>query len=275
MSTSNAFFAHFLRRFFAPFLAANLLLASSLVNPLHAQEGNADLAANTPDGMVLIAAGPFLMGTSAQDRGGPNAVRENSDSNPQHSVDVAAFYIDKTEVTNAQYKRYCDATKYPAPPHWKNGDFPDGEGNVPVTFINWWEASSYAAWAGKRLPTEAEWEKAARGADGRAFPWGAQWDASKVVWGEKKPQAVGSKPEGASPYGVLDMAGNVYEWVADWYQAYPGATRTFPEYGTIYKVARGGGFMGFEFVAHTYYRSVARPQARSEWIGFRCVKSAK
>jgi formylglycine-generating enzyme required for sulfatase activity len=225
--------------------------------------------------MVLVPAGIFVMGTSAGDRGGDNVPRQNADAQPQHTVVVSAFAIDKTEVTNAEYKRYCEATGYPAPPHWVKGNYTEGDANMPVTHVNWWEASAYADWVGKRLPTEAEWEKAARGTDGRTYPWGDEWELSRVVFGQTKPQPVGSKPSGASPYGALDMAGNVLEWVSDWYMAYPEAPRTFPEYGTTYKVARGGGFSGFNSITRTYYRSVARPSTRSEWIGFRCVKDVK
>lgn len=230
---------------------------------------------NAPDGMALVPAGSFVMGTNAGDPGGPNKPRAYADAQPEHSVEVPAFYIDKTEVTNRAYKQFCEATGYPVPPHWKNNTYPDGTANVPVTRVNWWEAGAYAAWAGKRLPTEAEWEKAARGTDRRTFPWGDAWDGGRAVFGTRDPQDVGSKPEGASPCGALDMAGNVYEWVNDWYKGYPGAPHQFAEYGTTFKVTRGGGFSGFEFICRTYYRSVARPASRSEWIGFRCAKDAK
>lgn len=231
--------------------------------------------APAPEGMVLVPAGEFLMGSNQQDKeGADHTIREYSDAYPEHKVNVPAFYMDKTEVTNAQYKKYCDATGYPPPPHWKNGTYAAGADQIPVYNVNWWEAAAYARWAGKRLPSEAEWEKAARGTDGRRYPWGNEWEPARAVWGEKGPLSVGSRPTGASPYGVLDMAGNVMEWVQDWYEAYPGAKEHFLDYGTTYKVVRGGGYMGFEFIAMTYYRCVARPQSRSEWIGFRCAKSA-
>ncbi|HVF09161.1 MAG TPA: SUMF1/EgtB/PvdO family nonheme iron enzyme [Abditibacteriaceae bacterium] len=249
------------------------LLSGAVLHPIRAQE--AAPAPKAPEGMVLVPAGVFVMGTSSGDRSGENVARENADAQPQRTVTLPAFAIDKTEVTNAEYKRYCAATGYPPPPHWPGGSYPDGEANVPVTFLNWWEASAYAAWVGKRLPTEAEWEKAARGTDGRRYPWGEEWELPRVVWNQSKPQPVGSKPEGASPYGALDMAGNVYEWTADWYAAYPEAPRTFPEYGTTYKVVRGGGFSGYNSIARTFYRSVARASTRSEWIGFRCVTDIK
>jgi iron(II)-dependent oxidoreductase len=236
------------------------------------------LAKNAPEGMVYVPAGEFTMGSSRGDMHGTHDIRLFSDAQPEHKANVSAFYIDKTEVTNAQYKKFCDAAGYPAPPHWKNGSYPQGEADVAVTRVNWWEASAYAAWAGKRLPTEAEWEKTARGTDARQFPWGNAWDAERVITRQPKPQVVGQKPAGASPYGALDLTGNVFEWVDNWYLPYPGSTQQLPEFGKQYKVLRGGGFdalPGFPAVYNTAYRSVSRPQTRSEWIGFRCAKDAK
>jgi formylglycine-generating enzyme required for sulfatase activity len=228
-------------------------------------------APTIPENMVLVPAGEFTMGTNQGEGTGPNTPRMNNDAQPEHKVTLPAFYIDKTEVTNAQYKAYCDATGYPAPPNWTNGAFASGEEEFAVTHINWWEAAAYAAWAGKRLPTEAEWEKAARGTDKRTFPWGNDWDVNRVIWNRNRSFKVGTKPDGASPYGALDMAGNVYEWTASWYDAYPNAPHKFAEYGTQMKVIRGGGFYGSEFLARTHYRSVAFPSTRSDWIGFRCA----
>lgn len=258
-------------------LFGTLILGSSIAQ---AQD---EASKNAPEGMVLVPAGDFNMGTSRGDMHGTHDIRLFSDAQPEHKVNVPAFYIDKTEVTNAQYKKYCDATGYPAPPHWKGGQIAAGEENVPITRIDWWEAKAYAKWAGKRLPTEAEWEKAARGTDGRTFPWpdgpqGPVFDKEKIITGESKPQPVGQKPEGASPYGAVDMAGNVFEWVADWYDAYPNAPQKLPEFGKQYKVVRGGGFdalPGFPLIYNSVYRTVAKPQTRSEWIGFRCAKSVQ
>lgn len=228
--------------------------------------------APVPDGMVLVTAGEFTIGTNESEGIGPNTPRSNNDARPQHRVTLPTFYIDKTEVTNAQYKKYCEATGYPAPPIWKNGNFPAGEDEFPVTHVNWFEAAAFAAWVGKRLPTETEWEKAARGTDARQYPWGAAWDESYLIWSRNRSGKVGQFVKGASPYGALDMAGNVFEWTASWYDAYPNAPLKFDEYGEQMKVIRGGGFGGYESVARTYFRSVAYPVSRSEWIGFRCVK---
>jgi formylglycine-generating enzyme required for sulfatase activity len=121
-----------------------------------------------PEGMVLVTAGPFTMGSNS----GEGLI--TNDATPQQMVTLPAFYIDKTEVTNAEYKKFCDATGNPVPPYWKDGIYAEGQAQVPVRWVNWWEAQAYAAWKGKRLPTEAEWEKAARGTDGRVYPWGNQ-----------------------------------------------------------------------------------------------------
>ena len=220
--------------------------------------------------MVLVPAGAFLMGTNDLQQGTHN----QGDSAPQRSVTLPAFYIDKTEVTNEQYKKYCDATGYPPPAHWNKGSYSAEQAQWPVTHVNWYEAQAYAQWRGKRLPTEAEWEKAARGLDGRLFPWGNRWDANRVVWERNGPAPVGSRPDGASPYGALDMAGNVFEWTQDWYDAYPGARLTLPGYGKNYKVMRGGGFDGKPYDVFTVHRSILPPRVRSEWTGFRCARDA-
>jgi formylglycine-generating enzyme required for sulfatase activity len=228
-----------------------------------------------PEGMVLVPAGEFTMGTEQSEGIGPNTPRSHNDARPKQRVTLAAFFIDKTEVTNAQYKKYCDATGYPAPPIWKNGSYPAGEDEFPVTHVTWHEAAAFAEWAGKRLPTEAEWEKAARGTDAREYPWGNNWDEKRLVWNRSRADKVAQHPDGASPYGALDMAGNVFEWTASWYDAYPGATLKFEEYGENMKVIRGGGYGGYESITHTHFRCVAYPGTRSEWLGFRCAQDAK
>lgn len=220
-----------------------------------------------PNGMVYVAPGPFQMGTN--DTGGIVP----GDQSPQHEVTLPAFFIDKTEVSNAQYKKYCDDTKYPMPPDWLDGKIPAGQENWPVLRVNWWEASAYAKWAGRRLPTEAEWEKAARGTDARQYPWGnGGFDGDHVAVGAD-PSPVGSKPSGASPYGALDMAGNAYEWTDSWYEAYPKSTSKTNFFGHIFKVVRGGSYDGSGNLAQTFFRSPMRPQSRNVWVGFRCAKS--
>ena len=228
-----------------------------------------------PAGMVLVAAGEFTMGTNNADSSDFNQ-RDNvplsaNDARPQHKPTTGAFWIDVTEVTNAQYAKFCAATGVRTPPHWADGKIPDGQAEFPVHHVNWYEASGYARWAGKRLPTEAEWEKAARGKDGRRFPWGNNYDGGKIANGDG-PEAVGKHPGGASPWGALDMAGNVAEWTSSWFDAYPKAPTSQPDFGTTLKVVRGGAWIGGESLGQTWYRGVARPMARLEMIGFRCVQ---
>jgi iron(II)-dependent oxidoreductase len=162
--------------------------------------------------MILIPDGQFTMG-SPKGEGYDN-------EHPQHTVVLDAFYIDKYEVTNVQYKKFMDATGHEAPEFWSDEKY--NRPNQPVVGVTWHDAAAYAKWAGKRLPTEAEWEKAARGTGGRRYPWGSQWNSLKCNFGSesdgyKYTAPVGSFLTGRSPYGAMDMAGNVWEWCADWY----------------------------------------------------------
>lgn len=188
--------------------------------------------------MVYVPAGEFLMGTSDADIERFKEIFPLRDiarfdnERPQRTVFVDAFYIDKYEVTNKQYKRFLAETGYVPkqyldyPPH----NTPD----FPAAVLAWEDAVAYVNWAGKRLPTEAEWEKAARGTDGRFWPWGNEWDGTKLSGndgtglkdGYKETAPIGQFPQGASPYGAHDMAGNLWEWVSDWYD--PNYYRTSP-----------------------------------------------
>ncbi|HEY8560307.1 MAG TPA: SUMF1/EgtB/PvdO family nonheme iron enzyme [Pyrinomonadaceae bacterium] len=229
--------------------------------------------------MVLVAAGEFTMGADA---GG-------DESKPAHKATVPAFYIDKTEVTNAQYKEFCNATgKTPPPdPFWEKGYF-ENRPDAPVLGVSFDDAKAFAAWAGKRLPTEIEWEKAASwdaaAQAKRDFPWGASFESGKAAFGLDTPKDVGSYPSGASPSGALDMAGNVAEWVDAFFQPYPGNTTENSNFGEINRVVRGGHFGSkTNDLLKTTKRIYVPPGVASgedeeklfaAAIGFRCAVSA-
>ncbi len=222
-----------------------------------------------PAGMVLVAAGTYRIG---RDDGDPLA-------RPAHSVQLEAFYIDKTEVTNREYKRFADASGHGVPPVWKSGSYPAGEDDWPVCNVSWQDASDYAAWAGKRLPTEAEWEAAARGRDGLVYPWGNEWKEGVANIGKKSTdngiEEVGRYKAGASPVGALDMIGNVWEWTADGFKLYPDSKEPAPAVTdpAAYRIIRGGAFDGKRF-NDASYRGYLRADKGYDKTGFRCVKSA-
>lgn len=239
--------------------------------------------------MVLVFAGKFLMGTSDEEIELYKELfpyrRESRFDNerPQHSVYLDAFYIDKFEVTNSCYKKFLTQTGYKPSSYF---DYPPhNEPNFPAIVGKFQDAYEYAKWAGKRLPTEAEWEKAARGTDGRIWPWGNKWDASKLnandatgeIDGYAQTAPVGQYPQSASPYGVYDMAGNVWEWVSDWYSPeYYKISPTFnpqgPETGE-YRVLRGGGWAeNYDFTRCASRFGITAPG--SLLCGFRCVLDA-
>jgi formylglycine-generating enzyme required for sulfatase activity len=217
------------------------------------------------DDMVIVPAGACVVGSGAGE----------ADEAPPHAVDLPAFAIDRGEVTNGAYAEYLSATNATPPPTWQGRVPPRGAENLPVTTITWFEAMEYACWAGKRLPTEAEWEKAARGGDGRRFPWGDADDAALRNLDTQRLQPVGARPGNASPFGVLDMSGNAWEWTADWYAPYPGATARSIHFGAKYKVVRGGGA---EYLYSAANRGDATQRARlsaygsHDFVGFRCVR---
>lgn len=238
--------------------------------------------------MVQIPAGTFLMGT--------NSDRADAQDRPQHKVDLPAYWIDRYPVTNAQYARFVAATAHRPPSNWKDGKIPQGEALRPITMVSWFDARDYAKWAGKRLPTEAEWEKAGRGTDGRRWPWGNKMEPERLntYYNVGSATNVNKYPNGASPYGVMDMAGNVDEWTADDYAPYPGSDAPpslfqakvaralsdkdqamkvvdmVPTGGT-YKVLRGGSWKGDPFSTATFHRNSAWANYASDFYGFRCA----
>ena len=220
---------------------------------------------NTFADMVLIPAGVYKMGFSQGD----------PDELPVHDVAVDSFYMDVHEVTNAEYKVFADSTKHPLPPFW-HPEF--DKPNEPVIGVSWYDAQAYAAWSGKRLPTEAELEYAARGGKKSAiYPWGDVPDAGAANFKSYGILPVKSFP--ANAYGLYDMAGNVWEWCSDWYgvdfyAVSPAANVTGPIEGEL-KVLRGGAwYCGPEEirVANRFY---ATPDGRSFIVGFRCVRDLK
>ena len=220
------------------------------------------------EAMVTIPAGDFLMGS------------DHEDERPAHTVSVDAFEIDKFEVTNEQFQAFVEATGYQTDAE-KAGEsqtwhtYAEDKPRHPVVKVTWNDAVAYCEWAGKRLPTETEWEKAARGTDGYTYPWGNEWDPTKAntkEGGHRGTTVVGSFPEGASPYGAMDMIGNVREWVSDWYKAYPGSDYDSPYFGEKYRVIRGGGWFEETELATTTNRFASSVEARNDDIGFRCAR---
>ena len=228
-----------------------------------------------PEEMVTIPSGPFVRGT--MDGG--------FDEQPQRIIHLNTFSIDRYEVTNHQYQQFVLATGHrkAGPPSRYAKSIGKMRGtNQPAVYVSWDDANEYCRWKGKRLPTEAEWEKAMRGSDGRLWPWGNQEKPNGANWarvqdGHEVSARVGSFSMDKSPYGVMDGAGNVMEWVADWYQeSYykesPEKDPPSPECGT-YRVMRGGGYTTTGSDVRITSRSKMVPDFRDETIGFRCAIS--
>ena len=230
--------------------------------------------------LVYVPEGSFLMGTI------PTEFRKTDHEEPQREVVLAAFYIGKLPLTNAQYSQFL-AEKEGYPPHFHDNPRFNAS-DCPIVGVSWYDTLAFLDWlnelTGKsyRLPTEAEWEKAARGADGRIYPWGNEWDASKGNFGEirlKRTTPVGSYPSGVSPYGCLDMGGNVYEWCSDWFhpETYKYAPPNNPHGAADgrRKVIRGGSWVPRgEFAARCANRAAYEPTQRVHNVGFRIVSSA-
>jgi formylglycine-generating enzyme required for sulfatase activity len=215
--------------------------------------------------MVLIPAGPFTMGS---DNGA-------LDEKPVHTVNLPAFYMDKYEVTNALYKACVEASGCSKPQD--TARYNDSKyANHPVVYVDWDQAKAYCEWRGARLPTEAEWEKAARGTDGRTYPWGEGIGCDKANYSSCKSDTtlVDSYKNGKSPYGLYDMAGNVWEWTADWYDMYPGGDpNASNDFGQKYPVIRGGSWDFNEDYLRVSYRSGNSPDNAGSYLGLRCARS--
>lgn len=227
--------------------------------------------------MVLVSAGEFVMGT---DDGRP-------EESPAHNVTLPDFYIDKYEVTNEQYARFCKETGHPEPVnHVSLPNYFQENPRKPVMGVSYDDAVAYANWAGKRLPTEEEWEKAASWDPSakrkRKWPWGDTEDKTRANIGTEAPSEVGQYANGASAYGVQDMAGNVIEWVDGTYAPYPGSTSKEKGYGQGLRVYRGGSFPYSFSSARTTerqpnvatYKTTGDPKTSQSVVGFRCAISA-
>ncbi len=220
-----------------------------------------------PDEMIVITAGWFTMG---QDN-------ERRSNRPEREVFLDAYAIDRTEVTNFAFGEFVDQTGFIPERGWDESYALD-QGDLPVVALLWEEADAYCTWAGKRLPTEAEWEKAARGTDARIYPWGDPWDASRANTAEGgigAPQSVGSYPDGASPYGVLNMTGNVAEWVSDhfdfdYYTYAPDHNPRGPEKPLDHGL-HGGSYADPAEFATAFFRNSSHSALPNYRVGFRCA----
>lgn len=222
-----------------------------------------------PTGMTYVPGGEFVMGSNTGD----------PLERPSHTVTVKPFFIDVYEVTRQDYAKFVRETGHPAPPGWTNGNYPAGTDRWPATGVSWADANAYARWAGKRLPTEEEWEFAARGADGRRYPWGNDWKASAAnaaATAYTRVDEVGARTEGVSPFGAYDMVGNAWEWTASDLSAYSGQLpTTLPSGASVIrgKVIRGGCYLSNAEQATATFRRGWPPSGETYTdTGFRCVK---
>ncbi len=223
--------------------------------------------------LLLVPAGEFVMGSA------PGGYIFGDNETPRRRIFLKAFYIDKYEVTNRRFRKFFTPVDRYA------GSFE--EPDQPVVGVTWFQAHDYCERVNRRLPTEAEWEKAARGADGRTYPWGDERaTCARAVMGGVIPScrkgfatwSVGSRPLGASPYGAMDMAGNAMEWVADWYRGnfyahMPEKNPKGPGAGSL-KVLRGGSWFNSRFLMRSAFRTGFAPYESNHGVGFRCARPA-
>lgn len=241
---------------------------------------------------VLVPAGSFEMGT--------NSKKADDYNKPAHERSLEAYRIDKYPVTNAEYAQFIVETRRRAPLDWKGGRIPENKAMYPVTMVSWYDAVAFCEWAGKRLPSEAEWEKAARGNDGRRWPWGNHMTPDKLntYYNVGGTTIVTRYAESASPYGAVDMAGNVSEWTSSEFRPYEGSMASsdvfvpkkiahteagdahmkvgdLVEAKGVFMVRRGGSWKSDPFSTSSYHRNYSMPHYASDFFGFRCAEDMK
>ena len=274
------------------FLIHTLACAIALICAVNANANNSHLNVLEGD-VVYIPAGSFVFGTNKKDTSGealsfglpkPWYV----DEGPEQNIFLKAFYIDRYEVTNRRYKVYIDDLNAISPKHWKNNNFAGGQDEFPVVNVTWYDASNFCQWAEKKLPSEKQWEKAARGETGNNYPWGETFHQSYANLskkaGSKRPLApVGSYPKSATALGIHDLVGNVWEWVANDYSPYKGSTYNSKYFSEGLKVLRGqsakdiGHFSGPTYLSalkkfsRSGYRESSYPDQPELDVGFRCA----
>ncbi|MGC1377130.1 MAG: SUMF1/EgtB/PvdO family nonheme iron enzyme [Anaerolineales bacterium] len=231
--------------------------------------------------MVRIPAGEFLMGSTQEQIA--KAIKDGADEKwvraeqPQHEVKLPEYFIGKYPVTNIQYQTFVQDAKNQPPRGWDGESYPPGKSDHPVVNVSWAHAQAYCQWLGQktgkpyRLPMEAEWEYAARGPYGRTYPWGEGIDKTRTNYNSSDTSPVGSYENGKSSFGVYDMAGNIWEWVADWYDVYPGGDPNVSDnFGKKYRVLRGGAWNYYDVSLRSAFRYWFAPDFRFDFlIGFR------
>jgi len=270
----------YLVRYFTLFISLSIL------------NGCVSLISHGKDEMVLIPEGVFTMGYKINNKNEWG----DTDEEPVHKVFLKSYYIDRLEVSASQFSNFLNLNLKKAPLYFQTGSGVTiekvdglyspraGLNNYPANRVSWYGADAYCRWLNKRLPTEAEWEKSARGIDGRIFPWGDEFPTNDRVTFRRKFNEIGFKvlemvdsmPNGRSPYGAHHMAGNAWEWVSDWYEDIyyeksPFANPKGPDFG-VSKVLRGGNWYYKAYYMRTTYRFNEKPGVFKNWQGFRCAK---
>ena len=260
---------------------AAILIAVLAVGGAVAQSsnGSAQVSRTAPEGMVEIPAGEFSMGRSELNSDDESGMRPRIllDDIPAHRVRLDALWMDAAEVTHADYADFVTAAGRRAPYHWPDGKMPETLADIPIYNVDWDDAQAFCAWKGKRLPTEAEWERAARGGlDEASYPWGDDKpDRTRARFATPLgPGQVGQHPPNA--FGLHDMAGNVAEWCSDWfertyYESSPAENPQGPAEG-MYRIVRGGAWSNGSNRITVFFRNWVRPNQRTPNLGFRCVQ---